>query len=527
MGGSPAFDQLRASPRRAPRAAAVRILLNGDARDPRHARSPASTGAHGATRGLGCAADCFMGESPGRDPERGGTIMRLNRRDWLGATGVGLLAPGSGQPGRSGPPVRAKDRLTITGLTVTPIALPDPPLLASSGCHGPYFLRNVVELKTDGGIVGLGETHGGEGVTAALEKARDVVVGQNALAYRKFARELQALGMAVLRGDRAGLPGRLRPRDGPAPLRAARRPGARLGRVRRVPVLPIRRRPSGDPGRPAPGRLAGPRRSGPRRLGRGPLARGDGRDGRAVPRPLGLPRLQAQGRGPRARGRARQPRSPWPSGSGPTPGCGSTPTRAGRPPRPSGSARRSRSCRWNTTRTPCAGQAAMAEVREATGLKMSTNMCVTRFEHIGEALRRPSDRRPALRPPLLRRVRRLPGAGPDRPRRRLDAQPAQQQPRRHHHGGDDPPGRVDPRADLRQRHPLPLARRRAPTSSRARSSRSRTARWPCRPGPGLGVALDPDKLARAHEVYKKCGMRGRDDRSLMKRLEPGWTGELL
>ena len=39
----------------------------------------------------------------------------------------------------------------LTGLKVTPIALPDPPILAASGCHGPYFLRNVVELKTEGG----------------------------------------------------------------------------------------------------------------------------------------------------------------------------------------------------------------------------------------------------------------------------------------------------------------------------------------------------------------------------------------
>ena len=36
---------------------------------------------------------------------------------------------------------------------------------------------------------------------------------------------------------------------------------------------------------------------------------------------------------------------------------------------------------------PVAGQAAMAEVRRATGLKMSTNMCVTRFEDIPEAMR--------------------------------------------------------------------------------------------------------------------------------------------
>ena len=30
-------------------------------------------------------------------------------------------------------------------------------------------------------------------------------------------------------------------------------------------------------------------------------------------------------------------------------------------------------------------------------------------------------------------------------------------------------------------------------------------------GPGLGVTLDRHKLARAHETYRKCGMRDRDD----------------
>ena len=70
---------------------------------------------------------------------------------------------------------------------------------------------------------------------------------------------------------------------------------------------------------------------------------------------------------------------------------------------------------------PVRGQAAMAEVRKATGLKMSTNMCVTRFEDLAEALPGPADRRPALRPPLFRRVRRLPGAGAGLRRGRLDA----------------------------------------------------------------------------------------------------------
>ncbi len=90
--------------------------------------------------------------------------------------------------------------LTITDLKVTPIALPDPPLLAASGCHGPYFLRNVVEMRVEGGIVGIGETHGGQDLTAALERARNVVVGQNAFAYRKFAPDLQKLGMGCYAG---------------------------------------------------------------------------------------------------------------------------------------------------------------------------------------------------------------------------------------------------------------------------------------------------------------------------------------
>ena len=39
------------------------------------------------------------------------------------------------------------------------------------------------------------------------------------------------------------------------------------------------------------------------------------------------------------------------------------------------------------------------------------------------------------------------------------------------------------------------------------------------------VALNRDKLARAHEVYRQCGMRGRDDAALMRRIDPGWDGK--
>src|SRR6185295_1249857 len=46
-------------------------------------------------------------------------------------------------------------------------------------------------------------------------------------------------------------------------------------------------------------------------------------------------------------------------------------------------------------------------------------------------------------------------------------------------------------------------------------------------GPGLGVSLDLDKLARAHEIYNKCGMRMRDDVATMKLVEPDWDKSRL
>src|SRR5207247_1699338 len=100
--------------------------------------------------------------------------------------GAGALASGGIGSAWAGDPARRPAPLKITGLRVTPIALPDPPLLAASGCHGPYFLRNIIQLECEGRIVGIGETRGGERITQLIEKARAAVVGQNAFAYRSI-----------------------------------------------------------------------------------------------------------------------------------------------------------------------------------------------------------------------------------------------------------------------------------------------------------------------------------------------------
>jgi glucarate dehydratase len=42
-------------------------------------------------------------------------------------------------------------------------------------------------------------------------------------------------------------------------------------------------------------------------------------------------------------------------------------------------------------------------------------------------------------------------------------------------------------------------------------------------GPGLGVELDPDRLAAARELYQEHGLGARDDAAAMQYLQPGWV----
>jgi glucarate dehydratase len=45
------------------------------------------------------------------------------------------------------------------------------------------------------------------------------------------------------------------------------------------------------------------------------------------------------------------------------------------------------------------------------------------------------------------------------------------------------------------------------------------------PGPGLGVELDRDAVAKLHEQYLTCGIRRRDDVGWMRQVRPDWTGK--
>jgi glucarate dehydratase len=69
--------------------------------------------------------------------------------------------------------------LQIREMRVHSIAVADPPLRSSYGLHAPYALRTIVELRSEGGIVGVAETHGGEGIAARLENLAATITGSD------------------------------------------------------------------------------------------------------------------------------------------------------------------------------------------------------------------------------------------------------------------------------------------------------------------------------------------------------------
>jgi len=65
----------------------------------------------------------------------------------------------------------------ITGVSITPVAFKDPPLLNTVGVHEPFALRAIVEVLTDAGVSGFGETYGDAGHLARLRLAAAAMNG--------------------------------------------------------------------------------------------------------------------------------------------------------------------------------------------------------------------------------------------------------------------------------------------------------------------------------------------------------------
>ncbi|MFI7276068.1 glucarate dehydratase family protein [Streptomyces sp. NPDC049879] len=97
--------------------------------------------------------------------------------------------------------------MRIREITVTPVAFRDPPLLNASGVHEPWALRSVVEVVTDEGVTGLGETYGDLAHLERLHSAAQLLIGIEVHAHHAlYAAVATSVGGNVV-SDQHGLTG--------------------------------------------------------------------------------------------------------------------------------------------------------------------------------------------------------------------------------------------------------------------------------------------------------------------------------
>lgn len=90
-----------------------------------------------------------------------------------------------------------ENSMVIAEVRVTPILVGDAPLLNVQGVHQPYTPRCVIEVVTEGGTVGLGETYGDQEHLVALQAVAAHLPGHTTTAIAR----LWDLAAEVLRPD--------------------------------------------------------------------------------------------------------------------------------------------------------------------------------------------------------------------------------------------------------------------------------------------------------------------------------------
>ncbi|MEO3750638.1 glucarate dehydratase family protein [Streptomyces sp. B6B3] len=99
--------------------------------------------------------------------------------------------------------------MRIREIHITPVAFRDPPLLNASGVHEPWALRAVVEVVSDEGVSGLGETYGDLKHLARLRAAAQDLVEARVEVHAHhelYARVAASVGTDVFT-DQHGLTG--------------------------------------------------------------------------------------------------------------------------------------------------------------------------------------------------------------------------------------------------------------------------------------------------------------------------------
>ncbi|HEX5104890.1 MAG TPA: enolase C-terminal domain-like protein [Pirellulaceae bacterium] len=455
--------------------------------------------------------------------------MPLSRRDCLTLASAGALAAGAWPAAmlqaETSPLGRSGKDLQIKEVRITPIALPDPPLLAASGCHGPYFLRSVVEIDTADGITGIGETQGGQEVVGELQKAAKTLVGKTALTYRKSAGSLLEANRRAYAGVELACLDAI-----------GKAAGLRLcdlfgGPVRDDPEFSsylFFRYAADHPVLLADKRIVDRRGKGEQALDQW----GEIRTPEAMAELAWLFKLKFGFRVHKLKAGVLAPEVELEALRAISERCGGKDL-----------VRIDPNGRWSLDTAlkvaaglkklpleyyedPVRGQEAMGQVRRDSGLKMSTNSCVVSFDDIPPAaVNKPVDVVLADHhywggiPACLALGKLAPAFGWSLSQH-SNSHAGITMAAMIHVAATIPeltvasdthyPWLIDT-ADIIAGGKLPIV----------------GGRMKIPAGLGLGVELDRDKLAQAHETYQKCGMRDRDDETTMRMVQPGWERTIL
>lgn len=128
--------------------------------------------------------------------------------------------------------------MRVAQVRVTPIAFRDPPLLNAAGIHEPYALRSIIEVETECGRTGLGESFGDASALSAFNAVAPHLVGHD---------PFDTNGLAALC---ARLVARLAPPEGGAELAPGSDPARRLANcvaAFEVPLLDLQAQHAGVP----------------------------------------------------------------------------------------------------------------------------------------------------------------------------------------------------------------------------------------------------------------------------------------
>lgn len=81
---------------------------------------------------------------------------------------------------------------TIEQLRVVPVAGHDSMLLNLSGAHAPFFTRNITLITDSEGRVGLGEVPGGEAIRQTIDEAGELLIGKPVAQYKSLLNQFRA-----------------------------------------------------------------------------------------------------------------------------------------------------------------------------------------------------------------------------------------------------------------------------------------------------------------------------------------------